>query len=102
MALYKETLSDYGFMVSYWNIGDIRINKKYRFCDVTMHGYVNQETRLSNQEYANEKNISIVEDEFNVVCEDEVLNSGNNIYEVLYNYIKHNDEFFKDAEDILE
>lgn len=103
MALYKEAPSDYGFMVSYWNIGDIRINKKYRFCDVTMYGYVNQEARLSDQAYAKEKDITLAEDYFAEVCDAEHLDlEGNNIYKSIYNYVKSNDDFFQDAEDILE
>lgn len=103
MALYKEDISTYGFPVNYWNIGDIRINNKNRFCDITMYGYINQEARLSNQAYAKERNITLAEDYFAEVCDAEHLNlQDNNIYKAIYSYVKNNDDFFQDAEDILE
>ena len=103
MALYKEDISTYGFSVSYWNIGSIRIDKANKFIEAVMNGYVRQEARLNNRAQAKEVIVVIMEDEFNEVCDAEHLDlEGNNIYKSIYNYVKSNNDFFQDAEDILE
>lgn len=103
MALYKEDITDYGFLVNYWNIRSIDIDKTQNSCNIIMNGYVDYDARLNNQAHAKDRVIIVSESDFDKVCGPEVLNQlDNNIYKSAYGYVKTTDGFFRDAEDILE
>jgi hypothetical protein len=50
MALLKLIAAEVGVHASYWNIGVVQEDFKSQKTDVTLHGYVSQETRQAGKQ----------------------------------------------------
>lgn len=98
--LTKDKINQFGVIEEYWRILSININLQYKYCDVTLGAYANQETRENDKEPMNIKKVRAKwsEDEFEKYFSPRT--KSNNIYEQAYQYIKNKDEYFKDSIDV--
>lgn len=119
MALLIEgKTNQFGVNEEYWRVVNININLQYKYCDITMASYVNADARDNGSEPMNIKKIRAKWDDEEFLKyfapatfeqnsqattlsldsqETRVISS--NIYERVYDYIKHKDDYFKDATD---
>lgn len=102
MGLLKETTSEFGIAIEYWNIGDVQFSPADKYCVCKLNGYFNKVARDQGAKPVETKQIVIRKNEFDVLNPNILSLEGNNILKVLYNYTKQNREFFQDAIDILE
>lgn len=58
MALIKPIPTDYGVYAYYWKIASFSMNLDGS-CDLTIHGYFNEDTRRANQLYLKSMNFSV-------------------------------------------
>lgn len=102
--LTKDKVNQFGVMEEYWRILRINIDAQYNFCDITLGGYKDQESRESFAEPMNIKKVRAnwSEEEFMKFFAPRAIEDSTevaNIYNIAYNYVKYKDEYFSDAED---
>lgn len=104
MALKKENYETiYGAKAEHWVIQSININDAYGYADITMAGFIDVDSYESGKASIETKKVKVsyvngFEENFSkkaMVASDEPTN----IYKQAYEYIKNNNEFFKDATD---
>lgn len=98
--LTKDKVNQFGVKEEYWRILNINLNLQYKYCDITVGGYVDAETRNEGSEPMNIRKIRAKwdEQEFLQFFTATALSEENvNIYNKAYDYIKHKEEYFKDA-----
>lgn len=107
MAILTEgKINQFGVLEEYWRITNININLQYNYCDLTLAGYSTKESRDSELEPMSFKKVRAKwsEDEFEKYFSPMAMSKGakgaSSIYNVAYEYVKHKDEYFKDAKDI--
>lgn len=101
--LTQGKINQFGVQEEYWKLTNININLQYNYCDLTLAAYSSKDARDNNSEPMNFKKVRAKwsEDEFEKFFSPMALSrSTGNIYDVAYQYIKHKDDFFKDAIDI--
>lgn len=105
MALKKENYETiYGAKAEHWVIQSININDPYGFADITLAGYVNEESYKSGKASIETKKVKVsytngFEETFSKKAMVALNDEPTNIYKQAYDYIKNNNEFFKDAKD---
>lgn len=98
----KHTLGN-GVNVDYWNIAEVRINKKRGYADAKLQGFINKKAYTDGLDEVLVKSVRIAWSEFEQLLSLENMNKkDSNIYSLIYAYAKTSDDFFKDAEDVLE
>lgn len=103
MALKKENYETiYGAKAEHWVIQSVNINDSYGYGDITLVGYVNEDAYLNGKASIETKKVKVsysngYEENFSKKALQK--RSNTNIYELAYNYIKENNDFFKDATD---
>lgn len=100
--LTKDKINQFGVQEEYWRILSINLNLQYSYCDITLGGYSSAEVRDNGSEPMNLKKVRAKwdEQEFLKFFTAKAMNEKDvNIYNRAYDYIKHKDEYFKDAID---
>lgn len=103
MALKKENYETiYGAKAEHWVIQSININDAYGYADITMAGFIDVDSYESGKASIETKKVKVsyvngFEENFSKKALQK--RSSTNIYELAYNYIKENSDFFKDATD---
>lgn len=104
MAILTEgKINQFGVLEEYWRLTNININLQYNYCDLTLAGYSTKDSRDSELEPMSFKKVRAKwsEDEFEKYFSPMAMSKGaSSIYDVAYEYVKHKDEYFKDAKDI--
>lgn len=98
--LTKDKVNQFGVTEEYWRILNINLNMQYKYCDITIGGYANQESRDNGSEPMNIRKVRAKwdEQEFAAFFSVSAINEGDdNIYNRAYDYIKYKDNYFKDA-----
>lgn len=98
MALIKENnINQFGVQEEYYRILSINLNTQFRYCDITVGGYVSKEARLSEVEPMSIRKVRAkwVEDEFEEHFSARTMNNKS-IYVQAYKYLE-TDEYFKDC-----
>ncbi len=103
MALKKENYETiYGTKAEHWVIQSININDSYGYADITLAGYVDQtsyETGKASIETKKVKVSHVNGFEENFSKKAAKARQFTDIYQQAYEYVKNNNEFFKDAID---
>lgn len=100
--LTKDKINQFGVLEEYWRVLSINVNLQYNYCDITLGGYASEETRNGNLEPMNIKKVRAKWDEeefLHFFTAKAMSGDGVNIYNRAYDYIKHKDDYFKDAID---
>lgn len=100
--LTKDKVNQFGVREEYWRILSINLNLQYNYCDITLGGYVDEETRNAGLEPMNIKKVRAKWDEYEFLkfFTAKAMSEENvNIYNRAYDYIKQKEEDFKDAID---
>lgn len=104
MAILTEgKINQFGVLEEYWRITNININLQYNYVDLTLAGYSTKDSRDSESEPMSFKKVRAKwsEDEFEKYFSPMAMRKrASSIYDVAYEYVKHKDEYFKDAKDI--
>lgn len=98
MALIKaNNINQFGVTEEYYKILGININLQFKFCDITVGGYMSKEARLSESEPMNIRKVRAkwTEDEFGQYFSARAV-SDISVYTKAYEYLKR-DEYFKDC-----
>jgi hypothetical protein len=99
MALKQPFTTDYGITVEYWKIIEINISWIMKTARIRLAGYVSQEARESNKMFLENKYYNITPLNFEANFGVEALDTNNPIIQA-YDYIKVNDVFFTNAENV--
>ena len=84
MALKINYENEQGQSIEYWRIGRIFISFADKIVNIYMQGYVNQEARLNNKMYVEEKIFNLPE----------TINDGENVIELTFPFDENeNDEY---------
>ena len=100
MALKKENYETiYGVNAEHWVIQGINANDQYGYADITLVGYVNQEAYEEKKASIETRKVKVsysngYAENFSKKA---VIDNNSNIYELAYNYLKENNEFFMDC-----
>ena len=106
MALKKENYETiYGTKAEHWVIQSINVNDPYGYADIPLAGYLNLASYEPGKASIATTKVKVsytngFEEHFSkkaVVASS--INEPTNIYKQAYEYIKNNNEFFKDAID---
>lgn len=100
--LTKDKINQFGVKEEYWRVMSININLQYQYCDITLGGYADAETRDNGSEPMNIRKVRAKwdEQEFLRFFTAQAMDEQNvNIYNQVYDYIKYKDDYFKDAID---
>ncbi len=109
MALIKEIKTKSGTTVSYWKITDWKINQTAKSMDITLTPYISSSTRSEGYDPVRDEirkiratdyiNRTSYTDYFSPAALESAAKEGKSIYQVMYDYIRTQDEF-KGAENI--
>lgn len=100
--LTKDKVNQFGVKEEYWRVLSVNLNLQYSYCDITLGAYMDAETRDKGLEPMNLKKVRAKWDdaEFLKFFTPKAMSEENvNIYNRVYEYIKHKDVYFKDAID---
>lgn len=103
MALNKTIKSRAGFDMSYWKITDWHVTIGQNTMSIDLTPYVSQETRIENLEpvYDERRKIRVFgEDYTNYFSPAALETSPDDIYKIMYRYIKEKVAEFEGATDI--
>lgn len=95
MAIIKQgNINQFGVQEEYYRILSINLNLQYRFCDITVGGYVSKQTRMSESEPMNIRKFRAKwsEGEFLTHFTADALGEKS-IYNVAYEYIMSTEYF---------
>ncbi|HBF7594784.1 TPA: hypothetical protein KOX39_003399 [Clostridioides difficile] len=98
MAIIKENnINQFGVQEEYYRILNINLNLQYKYCDITVGGYVSREIRMSESEPMNIRKVRAKwsDDEFLKFFTADALEEQS-IYRVAYEYVME-DDYFKDC-----
>ncbi|SRR5574344_875551 len=101
--LTKNKINQFGVKEEYWRVLTINLNLQYGYCDITLGGYMDEQTRIKGLEPMNIRKVRAKwsDDEFATYFTTSRMNQqGTNIYSQVYKYIKYKDEYFSDAIDV--
>lgn len=103
MALKKENYETiHGAKAEHWVIQSINTNDSYGYSDITLVGYVSEEAYLAGKASIETKRVKVsYSNGYAETFSKKALSArgSSNIYQIAYEYIKTNDDFFKDATD---
>ena len=103
MALKKENYETiHGAKAEHWVIQSVNMNDCYGYADITLVGYVNEDAYLEGKASIETKKVkaSYVNGYNETFSKKSLQRSNTNIYELAYNYVKNNDNFFKNSIDV--
>ena len=96
-----ETL--YGVKAEHWVVQSININEKHGYADITLQGYYDEQAYLDGKAPLETKKTKAYErNNFASYFSKKAKNANEenkNIYSLAYEFVKHNDPFFKDSKD---
>ena len=105
MALKKENYETiYGVKAEHWVIQSININDTYGYADITLAGFLDVDSYINGKASIETKKVKVSHvNGFGETFSKKAAAARNvqpmNIYQQAYEYIKNNNEFFKDAID---
>lgn len=102
MALKKENYETiFGIKAEHWIIQSININDTHSYGDITLIGFVDEDAYLNGKSPIETKRVKIsyVNGYSECFSKKSLQKTNTNIYQLAYEYIKENDEFFKDTID---
>ena len=102
MALKKENYETiFGAKAEHWIIQSINLNDVHGYGDITLIGFLDEEAYLSGKASIETKRVKVsyVNVYSKQFSKKSLADNTSNIYELAYNYVKENDDFFKDAKD---
>lgn len=99
MALNKTEMTEYGVEASYWKIGMVSVDRINNVGSVSIMLYKDRTQSKTNPKKFFIDKVCYFDDKvFPSVFENMTVD----LYSMLYEYIKTNEEYFKDATDDLE
>lgn len=102
MALKKENYETiFGAKAEHWVIQSINMNDLHGYADITLVGFVNEEAYLNGKASIETKRVKVsYTNGYSTTFSKKTLQRTNtNIYQLAYEYLKENNDFFKDAKD---
>lgn len=102
MALKKENYETiFGVKAEHWIIQSINLNDVHGYGDITLIGFLDEEAYLNGKASIETKRVKVsyVNGYAKQFSKKSLTDNTSNIYELAYNYVKENDDFFKDAKD---
>lgn len=99
MGLVKKDVNINGEQIEYWTIGYMRIDRKKRFVDCRMYGYTAEADSKQNCSPKMIRSVRLIEDEYEEAFNSQIVTKKKDPFEVIYQYAKEHDLFFKNAED---
>lgn len=102
MALKKENYETiFGAKAEHWIIQSINLNDVHGYGDITLIGFLDEEAYLNGKASIETKRVKVsyVNGYSKQFSKKSLADNTSNIYELAYNYVKENDDFFKDAKD---
>lgn len=100
MALKQLVENECGIVVEYWKVSGLNLSFIGKRGFITIVGYLNEASRLTQKDQITLKQITVKVDLFEKYFSNDKL-TENNPKDLAYMYIKDNDEFFKESIDVI-
>ncbi len=102
MALKKENYETiFGAKAEHWVIQSINMNDTHGYADITLIGFVDEDAYLQGKASIETRRVKVsyVNGYSATFSKKTLQKTSTNIYQLAYEYVKKNDDFFKDATD---
>ncbi len=103
MALKRNYITKSGVAVAYWKLSNFSPVLSQKIMNIELVPYVSDRTRQDGYEpvFEEKRMVRVNRQNFEEYFSPEALNrnSQKNFYEVIYQFVKEQDEFFQNAQD---
>lgn len=102
MGLAKSFIGINGAQIEYWTIGYYRIDRRKKFVECKMYGFASEEDSKTKDSPLFMKAVRITADKYDSEFDSVIKGSSLNVMQAIYGLAKKYDEFFIDAENVID